>query len=196
MPRPKQRTPELRQRVLTCAMDQLAETGPAGLTARSLAARAGTSAPALYELFGDKAGIVRALYVEGFRMLGAELGAVREGEDPVADLWALATVYRRFLRGNHALAEVMCSHPFTEFTPGPDELAATVPVRNVLVQRVRRCIDAGRLRGDEGDVADVFIALLQGLVFAEVAGRLGSSTEPVERRWRLAIGTMMQGLTP
>jgi len=193
MPRTKLRTPALRERVLAEAMDLLAEEGAGGLTARSLAARADTSAPALYELFGDKSGVVRELYFEGFRQLSAALGALPEGEDPVADLWALATTYRRFVRGNRALAEVMFSRPFTDFSPGPEELEATSSVRILIVHRVRRCIEAGRLRGDETDVAHVFVALLQGMAFAEAAGRLGTSTESVERRWRLAVGTLLNG---
>jgi len=193
MPRTKQRTPELRDKVLAAAVDLLAEGGAAGLTARSLAARAGTSAPALYELFGHKSGVVRELYFEGFRRLFSELSALAETEDPVADLWALATAYRRFLRSNRELAEVMFSRPFTDFSPGEEELAATGSVRILIVGRVRRCIEAGRLRGDETDVAHVFVALVQGMAFAEAAGRLGTSTESVERRWRLAVGTLLNG---
>lgn len=192
MPRTKQRTAELRDRVLAVAMDLLAEQG-AGVTARALAARAETSAPALYELFGDKAGVVRELYFEGFRRLGVQLAALPETGDPLADLWELATAYRRFVRNNRELAEVMFSRPFSDFSPGPDELAATASVRILIVGRVRRCIEAGRVRGDETDVAHVFVALLQGMAFAEAAERLGTSTESVERRWRLAIGTLLNG---
>jgi len=193
MPRTKRRTPELRERVLAEAVDLLAEEGAAGLTARSLAARAETSAPALYELFGDKSGVVRELYFEGFRQLGAELAALPETDDPVADLWALAAAYRRFVRANRALAEVMFSRPFSDFSPGPDELAATGSVRVLVVGRVRRAVEAGRLRGDETDVAHVLVALIQGMAFADAAGRLGTSTESVERRWRLAVGTLLNG---
>lgn len=193
MPRTKQRTPELRERVLAVAMDLLAEHGARGLTARALAARAGTSAPAVYELFGDKSGVVRELYFEGFRRLGMQLALSLETEDPLADLWELATAYRRFVRNNPELAEVMFSRPFTDFSPGPDERAATASVRILVVGRIRRCIDAGRLRGDETDVAHVFVALLQGMAFAEAAERLGTSTESVERRWRLAVGTLLNG---
>ena len=193
MPRTKERTPELRDRVLAVAMDLLAEQGARGLTARALAARAGTSAPAVYELFGDKSGVVRELYFEGFRRLGVQLAALPETADPLADLWELATAYRRFVRNNRELAEVMFSRPFTDFSPGPDDLAATASVRILIVGRVRRSIEAGRLRGDETDVADVFVALLQGMAFAEAAERLGTSTESVERRWRLAVGTLLNG---
>ena len=193
MPRTKQRTPELRNRLLSIAVDILAEEGAAGLTARSLAARAETSAPALYELFGDKAGVVRELYFRGFQELSEQLAAPAETADPIADLWTTASAYRRFIRSNRALAEVMFSRPFTDFSPWPDELAATSSVRVLIVSRVRRCIDLGRLHGDETDVAHVLVALLQGMAFAEAAGRLGTSTESVERRWRLAIGTVLNG---
>jgi AcrR family transcriptional regulator len=179
--------------VLTVAVDLLAEEGAAGLTARSLAARAETSAPAVYELFGDKAGVVRELYFEGFRRLSGELGELAETADPVADLWTLASAYRRFIRSNRELAEVMFSRPFTDFSPSPDEVAATSSVRVLIVGRVRRCIDAGRLRGDETDIAHVLVALMQGMAFAEAAGRLGTSTESIERRWRLAIGAALNG---
>jgi AcrR family transcriptional regulator len=193
MPRPKLRTLALREHVLAEAVDLLAEVGASGLTARALASRAGTSPPALYELFGGMAGVARALYAEGYGRLAAELGALGEADDPVADIWALATAYRRFVRSNRALAEVMFSRPLPAFSPGPDELAVAAPVGLVVAQRVRRCIEAGRLRGDESDLAPVLVALVQGMAFAEAGGRLGPSTESVERRWRLAVGTLLNG---
>jgi AcrR family transcriptional regulator len=180
---------------LVCAaLDLLAESGPAGLTARSLAMRAETSPPAVYELLGDKGGVVRALYFEGFRRLADTLSALRETDDPVADLWALAAAYRSFVRNNRDLAEVMFSRPFTDFAPGAEELAATSSVRILVVDRVRRCIDARRLHGDETDIAHVMVSLVQGLAFAEAAGRLGTSTESVERRWRLGVAAVLGGV--
>jgi len=194
MPRTKQRTPELRDRVVEAALDLLAESGAVGVTARSLAIRADTSPPAVYELFGDKAGVVRALYFEGFRRLSEALSGLRESDDSVADLWAVAAAYRTFVRNNRDLAEVMFSRPFTDFAPGPDELVATSSVRILIVDRVRRCIDARRLQGDETDLAHVFVSLVQGLAFAEAAGRLGTSTESVERRWRLGVAALLSGV--
>ena len=69
MPRAKQRTPELRDQVLRAAVAMLADDGVAGFTARRVAEDAATSVPAVYELFGDKAGLVREVFFEGFRQL-------------------------------------------------------------------------------------------------------------------------------
>ena len=59
VPRPKQRTSELRDQVLRVALDLLSRDGVAGFTARAVAQSAATSVPAVYELFGDKAGLVQ-----------------------------------------------------------------------------------------------------------------------------------------
>ena len=75
MPRPKQRTDELRARVLQVAMTTLADEGVVGFTTRKVATEADTSTPAVYELFGDKTGLVREVFFEGFRGLAARLEA-------------------------------------------------------------------------------------------------------------------------
>src|SRR3954470_4592384 len=100
MPRPKQRTPELRDKVLQAAVAMLADDGVAGLTTRRVAQDAGTSIPAVYELFGDKAGLVREIYFEGFRQLFRRLDTVPETPDPRADLMKVCTVIRAFVRDN------------------------------------------------------------------------------------------------
>src|SRR3712207_1700118 len=86
MPREKQRTPELRDRVLHAAVAMLADEGLAGFTTRKVANGASTSIPAVYELFGDKAGLVREILFEGFRRLHAQLSRLEPTDDPQADL--------------------------------------------------------------------------------------------------------------
>ena len=115
MPRPKQRTQDLRDRVLEVAVTLLAEEGVAGFTTREVARQAQTSTPAVYELFGDKAGLVREVFFEGFRLLGRALGEQAETSDPRADVAAVAGVFRKFSLGHPVLAEVMFSRPFADF---------------------------------------------------------------------------------
>jgi AcrR family transcriptional regulator len=196
VPRAKLRTPELRDHVLSIAVELLARDGVAGFTARRIATEAETSTPAIYELFGDKSGLVREIFFDGFRLLRRQLDTAAESEDPRAELIELLRRYRGFMRENPVLSQVMFSRPFTDFEPGPSELQASSSVRVFILERVNRCIEAGVLRGDATDIAHVLVALVQGLAGAENAGRLGTSDESVDRRWSLAVGAAIEGLSP
>jgi AcrR family transcriptional regulator len=193
MPRVKQRTPELRDRVLEVAVAVLSEDGVSGFTTRRVAERAATSVPAVYELFTDKAGLVRAVYFEGFRRLGRALAGVEETADPVDDLERVIPVFRRFCLDYPALARVMFSRPFQDFDPGPAELAAAPSVREVLIGKVRRCVDAGTLVGDPTDIAHVLLALAQGLAVQEGGRWLGKSAVSVNRRWEVGVAGLLRG---
>jgi AcrR family transcriptional regulator len=194
VPRPKQRTSQLRDHVLSAALDLLAREGVAGFTARSVAREAATSTPAIYELFGDKGGLLREVFFAGFRLLGNDLRTLPTSAHPRADLVQLIEAYRRFMRENPVLSQVMFSRPFSDFDPSFSELQASSAVRELIVERVRRCIDAGALVGDETDLAHVLVALAQGLAAAESAGRLGATQESIDRRWELGIESMLRGL--
>jgi AcrR family transcriptional regulator len=196
MPRPKQRTPQLRDRVLQTAVDMLTNNGVAGFTTRRVAEGAGTSTPAVYELFGDKAGLVREMFFEGFRMLYGRLDELGTSGDPRADLVAVIPILREFAQDNPALAHLMFSRPFAEFDPGPSERRAGADVREFIVARVRRCIDAGVVTGDPADIAHILLALAQGLISQQTAGWLGTSNESMNRRWNLAAAALVNGLSP
>lgn len=196
MPRAKQRTPEMRERVLQAAMDMLASDGVAEFTTRRLARHAGTSTPAVYELFGDKAGLVREIFFEGFRLLRQYLDKVRPSQDPRAELLSVIESLRMFAREHSVLADLMFSRPFADFDPGPAERRAGDEVRLFIVAAVRRCLRAGVLDGDEVDIAHVIVAMAQGLAGQETAGWLGTSQESRDRRWDLAITALLDGLRP
>jgi AcrR family transcriptional regulator len=196
MPRAKQRTPQMRERVLQAAMDMLASDGVAEFTTRRLAQHAGTSTPAVYELFGDKAGLVREVFFEGFRLLRQYLDQVGPSQDPRAELISVIGSLRRFAREHPVLAELMFSRPFADFDPGPAERRAGDEVRLFIVAAVRRCVHAGVLAGDETDIAHVIVAMAQGLAGQETAGWLGTSQESRDRRWDLAVTALLDGLRP
>jgi AcrR family transcriptional regulator len=196
VPRPKQRTPELRDHVLRVAVAMLARQGVAAFTTRRVAEEAATSPPAVYELFGDKAGLVREVFFEGFRLLRRRFDRLGETGDPRADLVAVVQAVRAFVRENPVLAELMFSRPFKDFDPGPSGLEAGRSVREFVVGRVRRCIDRGILAGDATDVAHVLVSMTQGLAATEMAGWLGTSRASVARRWDVAIRALLDGLAP
>lgn len=193
MPRAKQRTPELREHLLDVAITTLGAEGISRFTTRRVAERAGTSVPAVYELFDDKAGLVRAMFFEGFRLLGSELVRVPLTDDPLGDLERLVPVFRLFCRGYPKLAQVMFSKPFADFEPGPDELVAGASVHEEFTGRIARCVDRGALVGDPGDIAHVLLALAQGLALQEAGRWLGPSAVVIERRWRVGVRSLLSG---
>jgi AcrR family transcriptional regulator len=196
VPRAKQRTGQLRERIVQVAVAMLAADGVGEFTTRKVAEQAQTSPPAVYELFGDKAGLVREVFFEGFRLLGDSFGRLRESGDPRADLLRAIQVFRAFARDNPVLTQVMFSRPFADFDPGPAEVEAGAVTREFIVRRVRRCIQAGIIDGDQADIAHGLLALAQGLAMQEAAGWLGSSRASVNRRWNLAVHALLAGLAP
>jgi AcrR family transcriptional regulator len=194
MPRAKLRTQELRDHVLNVAVATLATEGVTGFTTRTVAQQAQTSTPAVYELFGDKAGLLREVFFEGFRQLRRYFGQLEESADPRRDLVRVIEVFRAFAHENPVLAQVMFSRPFADFDPGPAERAAGSTVREFIVARVRRCTEAGILRGTDTDIAHVLVALAQGLAVQESGGWLGTSQASRDRRWELAIRAVLDGL--
>ncbi len=193
MPRLKQRTDALRERALASALTVLDEEGVAGLTTRTVASRANASVPAIYEVFGDKSGLIREVFFEGFRMLGDDLAALPQAADPLDALRHLADAFRDFIVANPVLAQIMFSRPFADFDPTKDEAKAGVKVRKIFVQHVRDAVDAGQLAGDPTDVALLFFTFVGGLAAAENAQRLGGSKQSINRRWRLGINALIAG---
>jgi AcrR family transcriptional regulator len=182
--------------VLRTAVATLAAEGVAGFTARRVAEGAATSVPAVYELFGDKAGLVREVFFEGFRQLSERFGGLAPTDDPRADLIRTIEVFRAFVRANPELAQVMFSRPFADFDPGPDELRGSASTREHIVGQVRRCVRAGLIAGNETDIAHVLLALAQGLCAQETGGWLGSTRASRDRRWALALSATLDGLRP
>lgn len=196
MPRPKLRTDALRASVLDAVLRLLEEEGPAACTTRRIAKLAGTSPPALYEFFGDKEGLLRAVFFEGFRRLGQRFAELPRTDDARQDLVTTAHVFRAFGREHPALSELMFSRPFAAFAPSKEEQMAGTMTRQFLVGRVRRAIADGAIAGDPTDIAHNLLALIIGLTTQERGGWLGSTPESIQRRWTLGIDALLNGLAP
>jgi AcrR family transcriptional regulator len=91
MPRPESAAGEAsardpRREILNAASALLYEGGPEGLTIRRLALRCGYTAPAIYQIFGDKAGLLDAILREAMANLIARISEVPEQSDPIAQM--------------------------------------------------------------------------------------------------------------
>lgn len=122
----RERDRESREQLIVTAARELAEAeGWDAVTTRRLAERVEYSQPVLYSHFAGKAGIVRAVALEGFGELAAELRRART-DAPGADaaLRAVADAYLRFAQSRPAVYDAMFVMP-TDIPFGmPDTPAA------------------------------------------------------------------------
>ena len=95
---------DLRRALLTAAAEAITETGVANLSMRDLARRAGVSHAAPTHHFGDKAGLLTALAIEGFEQLAKALATSRLASNSFLEL---GVTYVRFAVTRRAEFEVM-----------------------------------------------------------------------------------------
>lgn len=101
---------DLRRTLLTEAVAAIAESGPSALSLRELARRAGVSHAAPAHHFGDKAGLLTAIAVEGYARLADALSAALAGTgtgSPDDQLLEIGVAYVRFAVEHRAYFEVM-----------------------------------------------------------------------------------------
>ncbi|WP_331766363.1 TetR/AcrR family transcriptional regulator [Embleya sp. NBC_00896] len=187
---------ELRRELLDAAGRLLAEEGPQALSTRRVAQEVGTSTTAVYNLFDDKAGLVRAMFLEGFARLAQEFAGVPTDGDPEADLMALGYAYRAAARANPHLYDLMFGRPLADFRPIEADLVLIQGTFETLVHAVARCVAAGRFGpADPYDIAVHLNALVHGLASLELRGALGDP-EQADRHWHNGLHATFRGHHP
>lgn len=167
---------DVTRRMIDEAAQMLAEQGLAGLSLRKLAAAAGTSTMTVYTRFGDKNGLLTAMYVEGFTRLGDRL-RVGSGLTP-DELLELGRAYRSFALDNRHLYGLM-------FGPIPSELALSdrsvstaEATHQALLDAVVMAVGNGVLVGDPPQIARHLWAVVHGMVSLELSGTMPSTPQP------------------
>ena len=161
---------DVRRRLLEIAAHMVREQGSSALSARNLAAAAGTSTMAVYTHFGGMPGLVRAMVAEGFDRLYARVAAVPITDDPVLDLRNAAAAYHAHARADPDLYAVM----FGSATLGAHRLHYEDRIVGLdafvqITQFMERGMAAGVLRqADPAAVAAQWWTALHGFVMLEV----------------------------
>ncbi|SHN47245.1 TetR/AcrR family transcriptional regulator [Cryptosporangium aurantiacum] len=197
MARPRNRDyVELRHELVDAGGRLLAAEGPSALSTRRVAQQAGVSTTAVYSLFGDKAGLVREMFLAGFERLGEAFAAVPRTDDALGDLLALGRAYRTSALTNPHLYELMFGRPVPEFRPDAETGALIQPTFDTLVAAVVRCVNEGVFEPAEPlDLAVRINALAHGLCSLELRGALGGADE-ARRHWDGAFDALLRGLAP
>ena len=95
---------DLRRALLQATVEVIDEVGPAAVSVREVARRAGVTHAAATYHFGDKAGLLTAVAAEGYRLLGA---ALEEAERRTHSFLEVGVAYVRFAVEHRAHFEVM-----------------------------------------------------------------------------------------
>jgi AcrR family transcriptional regulator len=187
---------DVRRRLLEAAAQLLDEEGPQALTARRLAATAGTSTMAVYTHFGGMPALVREIVVEGFDRLAAHITDHPRTEDPVADLVDLALAYRaNALENPHLYSVMFGATSLGGYSLAPEDRAVGTYTFDVLSAAVARAMDAGRLRRADPDlVAQQLWTAMHGYVMLEMAGMHLSCEDPAREVLRPLMTTLLEGL--
>ncbi|MFF5390165.1 TetR/AcrR family transcriptional regulator [Streptomyces sp. NPDC013012] len=174
---------DLRAACLRAARELLEEDGSAGLSLRAVARRAGVSATAPYRHYADREALVSAVAAEGYLELAEDLTAARPAPSTPDDLAAVAVAYVRFALEHPALFRAMFAEPCD---PTSEERVAATAAISAYVHGVVR--DAFPGVGDPDALATTVWALVHGLAFLHLDGKLDTSTpEAVADRVRASV---------
>lgn len=187
MPRPRLHDDALRARLLEVASRAVASGGQDAVTVRSVANAAGTSASAVYALFGSRDQLVAAVSAEGFRRFAAHLAAVPRTPDPLTDLRALGLAYRASALDEPHFYRVMFERAVT---PSGD----AAPVVEQQTFGVLRDAAARLLPGSSDERVEAAAVglwgLVHGLVALELADLLPGDDERRAARYESALAAV------
>ena len=173
MGRPREHNAQTRAALRAAAERIAAEDGVGALSVRAVADAANTSTRAVYSVFGSKDGLVDSLAQTAFEFLFAEIQALPETSDPVADLLDVGRVFQRLVREHPALYRIAFQRVVPGLRAGPELTSARERALAQLQDRIRRLADAELLgRTSVGDATVAFEAAMEGLANAELRGAI------------------------
>ncbi|MFG2395286.1 TetR/AcrR family transcriptional regulator [Streptomyces lavendulae] len=158
---------DLRRALLNAAVEAIEESGATAVSLRDLARRAGVSHAAPAHHFGDKAGLLTAVAVEGFELFADALDATWERTGDFAEV---GVAYVRFGLDHRGHFEVMFQ-PALCRTDAADLTAA----RARAAESLRRGAALLAARTDGGDQRIATLAawsLVHGFTALQVSGTL------------------------
>ncbi|MBU6329673.1 MAG: TetR/AcrR family transcriptional regulator [Acidobacteria bacterium] len=190
----RQRTPsaEIEDAVVEAALRLLAASGPASLTVRGLAAEADIAPMGIYNHFGDKNGVIDAVFRRGFEALTEAVAVADAIPDPLEALRAGLEGYRQFALGHRTTYAVMFLREVPGFIPTEESLVVAVESFAVLVRSIERGMHSGDLRsGDVQSIAQQLWSAAHGAVSLELAEMC--LVDDVAGTYRSLVDTMIDG---
>ena len=163
-----------REAIVEAARALLEQDGLDAVVMSAVAERVGVRGPSLYKHVADRSALIRAVGDVVTADLRATLDRAMSTGDPAADLRALATAYRGFVRANPNGYGLLFAHLEPELQPDPSVVADLGrPIVAAVARLIRddgpHALEAGR----------TLVAWAHGFVSMELAGgfRLGGDLD-------------------
>jgi len=152
------------------AMDLLEEGGETALSLRAVARRVGVSPAAPYRHYTDREALVSAVAAVGYRELAERLAAAHPSPSTPEQLAGVAIAYVQFALERPALFRIMFGEPCD---PNNEERAAATAA---VSRYVREIVERSFPQADAEALATAIWALVHGLAFLHLDGKLDAST--------------------
>ncbi|MCU1372245.1 MAG: Transcriptional regulator, TetR family [Ilumatobacteraceae bacterium] len=200
---PVTRTPaaDVESAVLDAAERLVADAGPAALTIRRLATDAGVAPMSIYNRFGDKAGVLDALFTRGFEELHgcitaeARPDAKATAAETLERLRRSAHAYRAFAARSPGTYALMFDRSAADLQPSVGAFQTAGRAFNALVDLVADAQAAEAVvGGGSAEVAQRLWASLHGAVSLEL--RKICFVDDTDAHFAALVDTLLIGLAP
>jgi AcrR family transcriptional regulator len=176
-----------RRQILEVAAGILEREGAQAVSTRSVAAAAGIRAASLYQLFGDKDGLLAALAIHAFDSYLAEKHTLARTDDPVEDM----------RRGWDTHVDFGLRHPaFYLLMYGTDRPGRRPPAadeaHDLVLKFLDRAAAAGRLRVPPVRAARLLLAAVTGVTLSLIGAPAQDRDPEISARLR---DTLIESLT-
>jgi AcrR family transcriptional regulator len=177
--------------LLTVAREILVNEGAEGLSMRRVAQAAGCSTTVLYTLFGNKNGIIDALFAEGFQRLVEAHAALTPPESPLEWVLELCRTYRRVALANPMHYSIMFGNPIPNFQPSAHSLHIAESALERLTRAIAHAMEQGDLDADDAEEFSMTLwSVAHGFVSLELA-HLNKYPERAEAMYESALRRML-----
>ncbi len=185
---------DTRSAILSAALSILQKHGAGAMTMRSVASAAGCSTTGVYTYFGGKAGLVEAIFIDGFQNFGETIHAARRASPADQPLAGLAEAYRAWALSNPTQYMVMFGRAVPDYVPSTDARDVATSTFDDLVASTRLTMATLDLVGDPIEIAHHLWAGIHGYVSLELAG-MDMANDDAERtkRFRLGVVKLLRG---
>ena len=167
--------------MLRAAEAQLQSSPDRDFSTRAVCDAVGVGAPMLYRLFGDKNGLIAAVIDRVFQRYLAAKRTQALSDDPVADLYSAWDEHISFALKNQAIYRIAYAPALPVVPDGVAE------ARLLLVERLVRCAEIGRLKATPDEAAQIMMAACTGVALSLITQPDTFSSPDLSRRVRDAV---------